>query len=427
MISIFKKSMVSIIIITFAIAFTTFCSFAAAEGTIKVMSCGGPEFDYLGETIEKFEELSGIKVVYDTIPREILDQRLMAQLVEMKGDYDVVFNIGGGTWVTYVHKGNYIPIEDYLDKDLVEKIYARKNYTDPRTGKVAGIPMFHNYTMLFYRKDLFNDPKEKSAFKEKYGRELTVPVTLDELVETAEFFHRPPEMYGYCINGTSHSSFASYYSHFLFANGENYGDKDGNLTLNTPAAIKSMETLVKLAKFFPPGWEAMSQFDANEVMLQDKLPLLVRYTYVWAEFMKQPDKFGMATPAGVLKPGQGISGFLALIPKKAPNPDGAAEFLKWLASYDFQKSVMLAFPTFLAMRSDVLEDPEVLEKVIGLDQINKAVAESGGGQAPRCTWAPELDEAIYNLFYDIYTGKTTAEEGLNWLQNVKFAGRRAIE
>jgi len=424
----FKKSMISIVVITLTIAVTTFCSFAAAEKTIKVLSAGGPEIDHLIANMEKFEKLSGIKVVHDIVPRSILNQRLMAELIELKGNYDVVFNEGGTTWTTYVQKGEFIPIEDYLDKGVVEQLYARKGFTDPRTGKVAGIPQYHNFNMLFYRKDLFNDPKEKSAFKEKYGRELTVPTTLDELVDVAEFFHRPPEMYGYCIQGMSHGSFVYRFIEFLLGMGENVGDEDGNLTLNTPGAIKSLETVVKLAKFFPPGWEAMNQFDVNELMLQGKIPIYSCFSYIWKDYIeKMPDKVGIAAPVGDVQSGLSISGFLALIPKNASNPEGAVEFLKWLSSYDYQKSFMLSVLGNFATRSDVLEDPEVSEKIIGIDIIKNAVAKANGGKIPNATWMPEMYEGLYNVFFDVFKGKKTAEEGLNWLQNVKFAGRRAIE
>lgn len=43
-----------------------------------------------------------------------------------------------------------------------------------------------------YRKDWFEDPKEKAAFKAKYKYDLDVPKTWKELGDIAEFFHRPP-------------------------------------------------------------------------------------------------------------------------------------------------------------------------------------------------------------------------------------------
>ena len=44
-----------------------------------------------------------------------------------------------------------------------------------------------------YRKDWFEDPKEKEAFKAKYGYDLDVPKTYKELRDIAEFFYRPDQ------------------------------------------------------------------------------------------------------------------------------------------------------------------------------------------------------------------------------------------
>ena len=50
-----------------------------------------------------------------------------------------------------------------------------------------------------YRKDWFEDPAEKAAFKAKYGRELAVPETWEEFQDVAEFFQRPDEKRYGCV------------------------------------------------------------------------------------------------------------------------------------------------------------------------------------------------------------------------------------
>jgi len=44
--------------------------------------------------------------------------------------------------------------------------------------------------LLYYRKDLFENPEEKAAFQKKYNRELAPPTTWKEWLQTAEFFTR---------------------------------------------------------------------------------------------------------------------------------------------------------------------------------------------------------------------------------------------
>jgi len=51
-----------------------------------------------------------------------------------------------------------------------------------------------------YRKDWFEDPAEMEAFKARYGYDLDVPQDWKQLIDIAEFFHRPDKnRYGIAI------------------------------------------------------------------------------------------------------------------------------------------------------------------------------------------------------------------------------------
>jgi len=417
-----NKKVVKIMIIAIIISLL-YVSGAYAQ-TVRVMHQASPEADHLAEHVKDFEEITGIKVLLDLVPIEILDRRMMQELIEQKGTYDVVIGVGGETRLTYLNKGEYIPIEDYLTKEELEQFYSREEYIDPRTGKVAGLTQFQNFQMLFYRKDLLNDPKEKVAFKEKYGRELNVPKTFQELYEVAEFFHRPPEMYGYFVSGIDWS-WRCEFPYFVFGMGENFGDKEGNLTINTPGTIKAMEYMLKMTKFAPGGWEAMNFFDADTLMKEGKLFMYQNWTYIWKELSEEmPDKVGIATPAGDVEPGVSMAGYLALIPKKAPNPDAAVKFVKWFGGYDYQKSMTMELMGNLSSRSDVMKDPEVVKVYSGIEKLTEALSYA---HTFRCTWSNELATSLYEVFFNVLGGKMTVKEGLDLLQNEKFADRRAIE
>lgn len=137
-----------------------------------------------------------------------------------------------------------------------------------------------------------------------------------------------------------------------------------------------------------------------------------------------PDKVGIAPPIGDVEPGVYLSGWLALIPKKAPNPDLAVKFVKWMGGYDYQKNHTMDLMGNLSSRSDVMKDPEVRAAYIGIGELEKALAYA---HVPRCTWWDELTASVYGVFFEALKGEMTVAEGLNWLQNEKFAGRRAIE
>ena len=62
-----------------------------------------------------------------------------------------------------------------------------------RQQKYWAIPLEGDANGWAYRKDWFEDPKEKAAFKAKYGYDLGVPKDYKQLRDIAEFFHRPDE------------------------------------------------------------------------------------------------------------------------------------------------------------------------------------------------------------------------------------------
>jgi len=49
----------------------------------------------------------------------------------------------------------------------------------------------HDGMVIYYRKDLFNDPRWQAEFKEEYGYDFPVsPVTWQEILDIAKFFQR---------------------------------------------------------------------------------------------------------------------------------------------------------------------------------------------------------------------------------------------
>ena len=100
----------------------------------------------------------------------------------------------------YAEAGLLRPLDDYVRK-------YRPSWNDPKYGYAGGRPTvqlftqyngrtywvaFDNDTQPYvYRWDLFNNPREKTAFEDKYGQPLTVPKTWDDQAKIAEFFNRP--------------------------------------------------------------------------------------------------------------------------------------------------------------------------------------------------------------------------------------------
>jgi len=391
---------------------------------VRVLAVAGPETDVLAKyAVQDFEKKTGITASIEIVSRSLWAQRLVKELIEDAGIYDVVMIGGGDDTMWVMTKGHWIPLEKYLTPEEISKIYGREWFTTP-DGHLMGVPQYYNFPMLFYRKDLLEDPKEKAAFKAKYGYDLKVPTNFKELRDVAEFFHRPPALYGYCLGGVDWSIVLDH-SYFLYGAGGNYGDpKTGELTLNTPAAVKAMEMVAEMVKFNPPGWETMTFFDCDQLVLQGKVFMYQNWFYIWKTFQeKMPDKIGIAPPVGDAQPGAHLGAFVAVIPRAAPNPEAGAEFIRWMISYDYQKKQALETGN-LPSNVDVLKDPEVRAAIKPFDVFEKTLPYL---RYAICTWTGELKSGIYEAISKVLHGEMTPKQACDWLQNVKFAGRKAIE
>jgi multiple sugar transport system substrate-binding protein len=220
------------------------------------------------------------------IEKEVLD------FTSQGGAYDVVQTTQDGAGVAYFASAGWIEdLTPYLEKtpaafnyraDFADAVQAATSWP---YGGVPAIPEARPYAMMeelttrifVYRKDLFDDPKEKAAFQTKYGRELTVPKTTDELLQTAEFFTRPQDnLYGISFEGARDLQLYAVWVHFLWAfDGEEWDPATREIQLDSPQARAATEYFLKLSKHTPPGFSSASLFEAVTAFAQGQAAMSI--------------------------------------------------------------------------------------------------------------------------------------------------------
>lgn len=397
-------------------------STASKSKVVRVLAVAGPETETLVKYAADFEKATGITASIEQVARPLWGERKVRELIEDSGLYDVVM-VGGGDDLTWVkQKGHWRPLDEYISADEQAQIVNVDLFK--QDGKLFGVPQYFNFPMLFYRKDLLEDPKEQAAFKAKYGRDLTVPKTYDELQQVAEFFHRPPEMYGFFMGGVDWSIFLDH-TYYVYGMGGNYGDLEANtLTLNSPEQKQALTVLTDMTKYNPPGWETQSFFDGDELMQQGNVFMYQNWFYIWKTFQeKMPDKIGMAPPTGDKQPGAHLGAFVGVIPTAAPNPDAAGQFLKWMLSSDYQKNQTVETGN-LPVRSDVLNDADVRTSLPGIELYEQTLPYV---TTQNVTWPGELSGGVGEAVTKILKNEMSPDQATDWLQNTKFANRKPVE
>ncbi len=392
---------------------------SSSAKVVRVLAVAGPETDALIKYAPDFEKSTGITASIEQVARPLWGQRKVRELIENAGLYDVVMTGGGddNLWVKY--KAHVKDLSKLLPADQVDQLILKDKFT--YNGKLVGIPQYYNFPMLFYRKDLFNNPTEQANFKTKYGHDLAPPSSYDQMYQLAEFFNRPPNMYGFFIGGVDWSVYLDD-TYFVYGLGGNYGDPASNqLTLNSPQQKQAMNWLVKFSKFNPPGWQTENFFDGDQLVQNGKVAMYQNWFYIWKTFQqKMPDKIGMAPLAGT---GAHLGAFVATIPDAAPNAGNGAKFIQWMMSATYQKQQAIETGN-LPIRRDVLQDPDVRKALVGIDQFEKVLPNL---QYNQTTWVGELSAGVSEAIAKALKGDLSPDAAADWLQNEKFKGRKAIE
>jgi multiple sugar transport system substrate-binding protein len=151
--------------------------------------------NYLQELVNDYTKETGVKVTVETTPWSDFQTKTFREFAAKGDAYDMV--VGDSQWLgAGSTQGHYVDLTDFFKKHNLEKVFLPATvvgYAEYPIGsqKYWAIPLEGDANGWAYRKDWFEDPKEKAAFKAKYGYELGVPKDYKQLRDIAEFFYRP--------------------------------------------------------------------------------------------------------------------------------------------------------------------------------------------------------------------------------------------
>ncbi len=165
---------------------------------INVLSEGIPTHTYESETLTKaFEEITGIKVNHQILGEGEVVQAVQTQMQTGRNLYDAYVNdsdlIG-----THSRLQLAVNLTDFMageGKDVtlptldLEDFMGTQFTTGP-DGDLYQLPDQQFANLYWFRKDWFERDDLKTAFKEKYGYELGVPVNWSAYEDIAEFFSK---------------------------------------------------------------------------------------------------------------------------------------------------------------------------------------------------------------------------------------------
>lgn len=340
--------------------------------------------DGLQELGNKFEQETGIAVKVHQIPWPSYQDQVFLNFGNNETDFDIV--IGDSQWIGRgATRGLYVDLTDWLPTAIdIDKIHPRAaRYLceyPPGGGKFYAAPCETDAVGFVYRKDWFEDPAEQAAFKEKYGRDLTIPDNWDEFRDLAEFFHRPDEKQYGCalLTGRGYDSMTMGFQMFMWGFGGSWGEfgefaVDGYV--NKPEVAEALAYLKELLQYGPNGATNFDYGKTFEAFINGSTAMSMNYFAFYPGIVKQMgDKAGffMVPKAGDKRVvSLGGQGFSISTKTSAEQQELAKQFIAWFLQTDIQKEWITKDAGFTA-NTDILNS----EEFRNASPYNRAFAES---------------------------------------------------
>jgi len=401
----------------------------AAFGAVKIsVLCSPDNADALKWLAGEFmKQNRDIQVEIVPLSWELLYPKLLQDLRSQAGSfeaftYDVMttgaVSFGLEDLGEFMKKyPNLLPADFDID-DFIPQVLEESGKWQ---GKLIGLPFYNNTMLFYYRKDLFEDPKLRQAFKEKYGRELTLPVTWEEVKEIAEFFTKKfnknsPTEYGIALMfPRTHTLFYMYLLFFgqyrnaplgIMKHGTadlEYGEyftADRKPAFNSEEGLKALEMMKKLMPYSPDPLGS-DYGETIEYFNQGLVAMVPQWTGPYLIFKST---LGAAKVGVIPMPGRSVSGQWALgINKFIPEDKKVAafKFITFATSKWADKQKFLRFAVAPA-RMSTLKDPEVRAADPRVPALE--VTYVSQTHRPRIPEEPRLEDITVETFSKILAG-----------------------
>lgn len=368
-----------------------------------------------------FEELTGAEVVVESIPGDQLTDKIQLDLNNTH-NYDVIL-----APIAFLHSyasaGKVTDLSSLIDEyayesydmeDFLPGLFETYGYYE---GNLVAIPYKPDVELMFYRKDLFEDQGNKDAYKEKYGEELKVPETNEELLQVAEFFTKSenpdsPVDYGYSTNMLKGTTRLLFYNR-----GGDDIDEELKPNMNNEAGVQAMNYVLDIQKYAPAEWMQMGWDEANQFFANGNAAMMEQWPGLWltcqGEDSAVKDKVGVAVAPGKTPV---LGGWGAGVAAESEEQELAWKFIEFMTSKDGEllkiENTMDPCRTSTYEIEDVTSSSELYEALMESLNYAKTLADV---DVPYIS--SKLCDVMETHIQDAMKGSITVEQALQNMEN----------
>ncbi|MEZ2128829.1 MULTISPECIES: extracellular solute-binding protein [unclassified Sinorhizobium] len=413
-----------------------------------------PPSNYIKDVLApEFEKKTGIKVEIETTSWDQMYDKAIKDMEAKTGIYDMIY-IEQDIVYAYLARNFLVDVTDALSKspDLKSPTFDEAAFTTfadyfrGKDGHLFGVPMEAFIKPYLYRKDLFDDPEIKAAFKQKTGHDLVPATTHDQYTEIAEFFTEYGKEKGLQLWGTTaqaHTGHPASWYEYVETVAPTFGvynwgiDASNNYaatvanggTMNSDKAKNALKWWLHMRDIAPPESTASTWTETATTFAAGRVAqgLIYGENAAWIASdeskSKVVGKVGTALPPleeGVMKDAEAGKGYIGYydggafgLPVTSKNQDASLLFLQFIAQNDVQPAWAVAAPRIT--HKATYDAPEVKALDAELGGYFTLMREQGKlfAGAPPYPFHAQLREAITPIFYEILTGTIGPDEGLD--------------
>ena len=230
-----------------------------------------------------WEKLTGIKTNVVELAWPDLYSKAVAEHIAGSGAYDVLDV--APMWTPSLADGGVIqPLDDYIAKYMnaadLEDYHPLYKALPTYKGKIWGFFDDGDIFALYYRKDIFEDPKLMEAYQAKFGTPLAPPKTWQDYIQIAQFItdNLAPNVYGaghFRKAGSPGNQF-DFLQQFR-ANGGQLFDENMKAAIASPAGVTTLQNMIAANNASIPGNNELDAVSLWAAFLTGKVAMI----YSW--------------------------------------------------------------------------------------------------------------------------------------------------
>jgi ABC-type glycerol-3-phosphate transport system substrate-binding protein len=307
---------------------------AVLAETINILVEGGGE-QLQKAVAEKFTKETGIEVKFTVVPYAGVYDKLSAEFAAGSSNYDVAT-------IDVIWMAKFAEFAESLDPLFTEAVkadLAPALLADAQFGgRFIGMPAWANAEILFYRSDLFTDPAQQAAFKQKYGYDLAPPENWQQFRDAAIFFTQDTngdgktDLYGTDVIGANPEEWMA---QVLQAGSPGVVlDDKGNVIIDNDAHLKALQFYTDLYckdRVAPEGAAQVDWGAAQNLFYQGQTALMKFWAHA---YRLTPEDSKVSGKVGVMPMIAGEAGIAAIpgpwyniVPKTSAHKDAAMKFV----------------------------------------------------------------------------------------------------